>query len=230
MYNQLKRRVFDANIELANSGLVVGTWGNVSEIDRNLNVVGIKPSGVSYSNMKESDIVVIDLEGNVVDGSLKPSSDTATHLEIYKNFDEVGGITHTHSTTATGFAQAGVNAQALGTTHHDYFYGDVPVTRQMTQEEIETDYELNTGKVIVETFVKNNINPMYVPAVLVNQHGPFTWGKSAKDSVFHGIVLEEVCKMNLTAVSLNSEILMNKHLQKKHFLRKHGENSYYGQK
>ncbi len=228
MYEDLKQRVFDANIELANSGLVVGTWGNVSEIDRGNNVVAIKPSGVSYATMTVNDIVVIDLDGNKVDGSLNPSSDTPTHLELYRNFKEIGGITHTHSSMATSFAQAGRDVKALGTTHHDYFYGDVPCTRQMRKEEIVTDYELNTGKVIVETF--KDINPVHVPAVLVNQHGPFTWGKSAKESVFHGIVLEEVSKMAMNAFILNDKIEMNKDLQKKHFERKHGENSYYGQK
>lgn len=244
MYKELRQRVFDANIKLSKSGLIIGTWGNVSEIDREKNIVAIKPSGVSYDNMKVEDIVIVDLDGNIVDGDLRPSSDTPTHLELYRNFKEIGGITHTHSTTAVSFAQAGEDVKALGTTHHDYFYGDVPCTRQMTKEEVETDYELNTGKVIVETF--KNINPVYVPAVLVNQHGPFTWGKSADESVFHSVVLEEVSKMNLNAYNINTnvivssisrggkyishDIIMNEHLQKKHFERKHGANSYYGQK
>ncbi len=227
MYEELKQRVFDANIELSKSGLVVGTWGNVSEICRENNVVAIKPSGVSYDKMQVSDIVVVDLEGKVVDGKLKPSSDTPTHLELYRKFDEIGGVTHTHSSVAVAFAQAGRNVTALGTTHHDYFYGDVPCTRQMTQEEVDGEYELNTGKVIVETF--EGINPMHVPGVLVNQHGPFTWGKDAKSSVFHSVVLEEVSKMALNTFVLNSNVEMNKHLQSKHFNRKHGANSYYGQ-
>lgn len=228
MYKILKEKVFEANMTLAKSGLVVGTWGNVSEIDREKNVVAIKPSGVSYDNMKASDIVVVDLDGNIVDGQLNPSSDTATHLELYRKFKDIGGITHTHSVVAVSFAQAGRDVPALGTTHHDYFYGDIPCTRQMTKEEVEGDYELNTGKVIVETF--EDINPVHVPAVLVNQHGPFTWGKSAKESVFHSVVLEEVSKMAINSIALNNNIVMNKNLQTKHFERKHGENSYYGQK
>ncbi len=228
MFEDLKQRVFDANMTLAKSGLVVGTWGNVSEIDREKNAVAIKPSGVSYDSMKVTDIVVVDLEGNVIDGTLNPSSDTPTHLELYREFKEIGGVTHTHSSTAVSFAQAGRSVPALGTTHHDYFYGDIPCTRQMTSEEIKGDYELNTGKVIVEAF--KGINPVHVPAVLVNQHGPFTWGKSAKESVFHSVVLEEVSKMALNAFALNGNIVVNKDLQTKHFERKHGENSYYGQK
>ncbi len=227
MYEELKEKVYNANIKLFKSGLVVGTWGNVSEIDREKNVVAIKPSGVSYDNMKVNDIVVIDLEGNTIEGKLNPSSDTPTHLELYRNFKEIGGITHTHSSYAVSFAQAGRNVPALGTTHHDYFYGDVPCTRQMTKEEIVTDYELNTGKVIVETFQK--LNPNHIPAVLVNQHGPFTWGKSADSSVFHSVVLEEVSKMAINSLILNNNIAMNEELQTKHFQRKHGENSYYGQ-
>lgn len=228
MYEDLKQRVFDANITLAKSGLVVGTWGNVSEIDREKNAVAIKPSGVSYDDMKVSDIVVVDLDGKVIDGHLKPSSDMATHLELYRNFKEIGGITHTHSSVAVSFAQAGCDIVALGTTHHDYFFGDVPCTRQMTKEEIENNYELNTGKIIVETFKK--IDPMHLPAVLVNQHGPFTWGKDAKESVFHSVVLEEVSKMAINTSVLNKNIDVNRYLQTKHFERKHGENSYYGQK
>lgn len=227
MFNELKNRVFEANMELAKSGLVVGTWGNVSEIDREKNVIAIKPSGVSYNIMKSSDIVIVDLDGNIIDGQLNPSSDTPTHIELYKNFKDIGGITHTHSSFAVSFAQAGKNITALGTTHHDYFFGDVPCTRNMTKEEIETNYELNTGKIIVETF--KNINPIHVPAVLVNQHGPFTWGKSAKESVFHSIVLEEVSKMAINTFTLNKNVEVNKYLQTKHFERKHGENSYYGQ-
>ncbi len=228
MFEDLKQRVFDANMTLAKSGLVVGTWGNVSEIDREANAIAIKPSGVSYDAMKVSDIVVVNLEGKVIDGTLNPSSDTPTHLELYRNFKEIGGVTHTHSSTAVSFAQAGENVTALGTTHHDYFYGDVPCTRQMTEEEIKGEYELNTGKVIVETF--EGKNPVHIPAVLVNQHGPFTWGKSAKESVFHSVVLEEVSKMALNAFALNNNIVVNKDLQTKHFERKHGANSYYGQK
>ena len=193
MLAALKQEVYEANMELPEKGLVVYTWGNVSGIDRESGLVVIKPSGVEYDALKVEDMVVVDLEGNVVEGEYNPSSDTATHLEIYKAFKEVGGVVHTHSSMAVSFAQAGKGIPAMGTTHADYFYGTIPCTRSMTPSEIEGAYELETGKVIVETF--EGINPMYVPAVLVKEHGPFTWGKTPKDAVYHSVVLEEVSKI-----------------------------------
>lgn len=229
MLEKLKRQVFDANMDLPRKGLVVYTWGNVSGIDRESGLVVIKPSGVEYEKMTADDMVVVDLHGNVVEGYLKPSSDLATHLEIYKAFEEVGGVVHTHSSMAVSFAQAGRSITALGTTHADYFYGAIPCTRAMTPEEIEGAYEKETGKVIVETFA--GINPLYVPAVLVREHGPFTWGKTPEEAVYHSVVLEEVSKMAFQTALLTGKIgaVMQPELLDKHFLRKHGENAYYGQ-
>jgi L-ribulose-5-phosphate 4-epimerase len=232
MLEALKAQVFKANMELPKRGLVVFTWGNVSGIDREKNLVVIKPSGVDYESMTQEDMVVVDMEGNVVEGNYKPSSDTATHLELYKAFSDIGGIVHTHSSWATSFAQAGVDLNPLGTTHADYFYGAVPCTRAMRPEEIEKDYEKETGTVIIETFHERKIKALEVPAVLVKEHGPFTWGKDAEEAVYHAVVLEEVAKMAFAA-SLMKEYGGKSHMQQelldKHFLRKHGKNAYYGQ-
>ncbi len=231
MLEKLKEEVLRANLELPKKGLITYTWGNVSGIDREKGLVVIKPSGVEYDNMTVEDLVVVDLEGNVVEGRLKPSSDTATHLEFYKNFPNIGGVVHTHSSFATSRAQAGKGIPAYGTTHADYFYGEIPCTRKMTKEEIEGSYEEETGKVIVETFVKREINPDHMPGVLVHSHGPFTWGKTPDDAVHNAVVLEEVAKMALNTELQNIYIgSMQDDLLDKHFLRKHGANSYYGQK
>lgn len=228
MLKDLKEQVWKANMDLPKYGLVTFTWGNVSGIDRDRGLVVIKPSGVPYPDLKPEHMVVLDLEGNKVEGDLKPSSDTPTHLVLYNNFKEIGGVVHTHSSWATSFAQAGRGIPALGTTHGDYFYGEIPCTRKMTKEEIEGDYEKETGNVIVETFA--NINPMEVPGVLVNMHGPFSWGKDAADAVHNAVVLEEVAKMALRTYMLNPNIgPMDQNLLDKHFLRKHGANAYYGQ-
>ena len=229
MLEDLKKSVLEANLELPKKGLITYTWGNVSGIDREKNLVVIKPSGVPYEELKLEDLVVVDLEGNVLEGSLNPSSDTPTHLVIYKNFKEVGGIVHTHSRWATLWAQSGRGIPALGTTHADYFYGEVPCTRKMTSMEIQGEYEKETGNVILETF--KGINPIYVPGVLVNNHGPFTWGKDAFEAVHNAVVLEEVAMMAFHTCSLNPGIKpISQVLLDKHFLRKHGANAYYGQK
>ncbi|MBA5682395.1 L-ribulose-5-phosphate 4-epimerase [Photobacterium damselae subsp. damselae] len=228
-YNQLKQRVLKANLQLPQHGLVTFTWGNVSELDRENNVIAIKPSGVEYSNMTVEDIVVVDFDGNIVEGNLNPSSDTATHLELYKAFPDIGGIVHTHSRSATIWAQAGIDIPALGTTHADYFYGDIPCTRKLTKEEIAGLYEKNTGLVIIEEFTQRNIDPMAVPSVIVAGHAPFSWGKDAQDAVHNAVVLEEVSAMALATRSLNSGIKIQPELSDKHYLRKHGENAYYGQ-
>ena len=229
MLEELKKSVLEANLELPKKGLITYTWGNVSGIDREKNLVVINPSGVPYEDLKLEDLVVVDLDGNIIEGSLNPSSDTPTHLVIYKNFKEVGGIVHTHSRWATLWAQAGRGIPALGTTHADYFYGEIPCTRKMTTEEIQGEYEEETGNVIVETF--KDINPSYVPGVLVNNHGPFTWGKDAKEAVHNAVVLEEVSMMAFHTCSLTPGIKpISQVLLDKHFLRKHGANAYYGQK
>lgn len=225
----LKERVLAANLELPQKGLVLYTWGNVSEIDRQKGLVCIKPSGVPYEGMKAEDMVIVDLEGNVVEGNLKPSSDTATHLSLYKAFPEIGGIVHTHSTYATIFAQAGKDIPALGTTHADYFFGALPCTRSLTREEIEGDYEAETGKVIVEEFRKRHENPLDIPAVLVKNHGPFTFGKDGKEAVYHSVVLEQVAKMAYHTLMLNPKVNMSAAILEKHYGRKHGKNAYYGQ-
>lgn len=227
MLEQMKKSVFEANRLLKDSGLIVLTWGNVSQIDRESGHIVIKPSGVSYDTMKTSDMVVVDLEGNLVEGTLRPSSDLPTHIELYKAFPEIGGITHTHSRWATIFSQAGVPIPALGTTHGDVFYGTIPVTRKMTEQEIQGKYEKETGKVIVETF--RAINPSEIPAVLVHAHGPFIWGKDAMKSVENAITLEEVAMMAYYTLQLNSNAQIQQALLDKHFMRKHGANAYYGQ-
>jgi L-ribulose-5-phosphate 4-epimerase len=228
MLEQLKEEVWKANLDLVMHGLVIFTWGNVSGIDRQSGLVVIKPSGVSYDDMKPSQMVVIDLEGKLVEGTLKPSSDTPTHLELYRNFLNIGGIVHTHSEWATSWAQAGKGIPAIGTTHADYFYGTIPCTRKMTEAEIKGEYELETGKVIIETFEK--LDADMIPGVLVNNHAPFCWGKNADEAVNHAVVLEEVAKMAFRSFQLNPETNMDQVLLDRHFLRKHGKDAYYGQK
>ena len=227
MLEKLKQEVYEANMMLPEYGLVTFTWGNVSAIDRETNLVVIKPSGVEYNKLKAVDMVVFDLDGNVVEGDLNPSSDTPTHLELYRQFKNIKGIVHTHSPWATIWAQSGKSINAYGTTHADYFYGPIPCTRKMTPEEIQSEYELNTGKVIVETF--GGSNPDHMPGVLVNSHGPFTWGTDAKNAVHNAVVLEEIAKMAYYTESLGKTTPMQPELLDKHFLRKHGANAYYGQ-
>jgi L-ribulose-5-phosphate 4-epimerase len=230
MLKKLKEQVFQANLLLPKHGLVTFTWGNVSGIDREKGLVVIKPSGVPYETMKRDDMVVLELKtGKVVDGELKPSSDTPTHLELYKAFPNIGGIVHTHSRWATSFAQAGRGIAALGTTHGDYFYGEIPCTRKMTVEEIQAEYEKETGTVIIETF--KDKNPDAIPGVVVYSHGPFAWGKDAMEAVHNAVVMEEVAFMNIQTMMLNPGIgPMQQDLLDKHYLRKHGANAYYGQK
>ncbi|OOF46605.1 L-ribulose-5-phosphate 4-epimerase [Rodentibacter trehalosifermentans] len=231
MLEALKEKVLKANLALPKHQLVTFTWGNVSGIDRTSNLVVIKPSGVDYEVMTAEDMVVVDLfTGEVVEGNKKPSSDTPTHLELYRRFKDIGGIVHTHSRHATTWAQAGEDLLALGTTHADYFYGTIPCTRKMTPAEIQGEYELETGKVIVETFQKRNIDPNQVPAVLVNSHGPFVWGTDADNAVHNAVVLEELAYMNLFSKVLRPGLgSMQQELLDKHYLRKHGKNAYYGQ-
>lgn len=230
MLEELKKKVLDANLSLPKYGLVKFTWGNVSQITEDRKYIVIKPSGVDYETMKVSDMVVVDMDGNVVEGNLNPSSDTPTHIELYKSFPEISGITHTHSRWATIMAQAKLDIKATGTTHADYFYGPIPVTRDMTKEEIESEYEKNTGLVIIETFSERNLKADEVPAVLVANHGPFAFGKDAAESIFHSVVLEEVAFMDWHLEALGKHDSMSQTLLDKHYLRKHGENSYYGQK
>jgi len=228
MLEELKEQVLRANLALPEHGLVTFTWGNVSGIDREKGLVVIKPSGVPYPSLRKEHLVVVDLDGNRVEGDLKPSSDTPTHLVLYRAFADIGGIVHTHSPWATSFAQAGRNIPALGTTHADYFYGEIPCTRKMTPEEINGNYEEETGNVIVETFL--GTDPMHIPGVLVNTHGPFSWGKDPMDAVHNAVVLEEVAKMAFNTIMLNPGIgPMDRELLDRHFLRKHGANAYYGQ-
>lgn len=229
MLKALKEQVFRANLELVKSGLVIRTWGNVSGIDRDNGLVVIKPSGMSYEKMRPEDMVVVDLGGNVKEGNLKPSSDTPTHLVLYNSFKHIGGVVHTHSTYATGWAQAGREILCYGTTHADCFYGSVPCTPEMTKEKIIHSYETQTGEHIVKTFVTANIDPEKMPAILVNQHGPFVWGKSPDQAVNTATVLEEVAKMAFINESLGNHKPLGKDLLKKHFFRKHGKDAYYGQ-
>lgn len=228
MLEKLKQEVLEANLDLVKRNLVILTWGNVSAIDRETGLVVIKPSGVEYDNMKAEDMVVVDLEGNIVEGDLRPSSDTPTHLAIYRHFPEVGGVVHTHSTYATAWAQAGLSIPNIGTTHADTFHQAIPCTEEMSKEQIETAYEAATGDVIAEAFA--GMNPMHTPAVLVKHHGPFTWGKSATNAVYNAVVLEEVARMASITVALNPNVVMNENLIEKHYERKHGANAYYGQK
>ena len=228
MLEKLKQEVFEANMELPEHGLVVYTWGNVSAIDRESGLVVIKPSGVSYKTMQPDDMVVVDLDGNVVEGHLKPSSDTPTHVMLYKAFKDVGGVVHTHSAWAASWAQAGRSIPCYGTTHADYFYGEIPCARVLTKEEVETAYELNTGTVIIEAF--EGKDPMSVPGVLCKSHGPFAWGKTAAEAVHNAVVLEEVAKMAAWTemINPNAEPAVQ-YVQDKHYFRKHGANAYYGQ-
>lgn len=231
MYDELKKRVYEANMLLPKHGLVTFTWGNASEIDRKAGVVAIKPSGVEYDKLKPEHIVVLDLStGDIIDGKLNPSSDTPTHLELYKRFPNISGVVHTHSTHGTAWAQAGRDLPAYGTTHADYFYGPIPCTRPLTKFEVEDAYELNTGRVIAETFEKKRIDPDAVPGVLVSNHAPFSWGTDAKNAVHNAVVLEEVAKMAFMCEIINSEIpVMPAYVLDKHYNRKHGKNAYYGQ-
>ena len=229
MLESLKEAVYRANMDLVAHGLVIFTWGNVSGIDREKGLVVIKPSGVDYDTMTPADMVVVDLAtGEVVEGDLRPSSDTPTHLELYRSFPEIGGVVHTHSTYATAWAQAGRDIPNIGTTHADYFHDDIPCTADMTEAEVKGDYELETGKVIVERF--KGINPVHTPGVLVKNHGPFSWGKSPADAVHNAVVMEQVAKMAFIAFSVNPSLTMNPLLVEKHFNRKHGPGAYYGQK
>ena len=228
MLEQLKKDVYDANMELVEKGLVIYTWGNVSGIDRESGLVVIKPSGVDYDVLKPEDMTVVDLEGNIVEGRYKPSSDTATHLVMYRTYPEIGGVVHTHSVWGVTFAQAGMNVPALGTTHADYFYGDIPCTRSLTAEEIEEAYELNTGNVIVETI--GDKDPMAVPGIVVRNHGPFAWGKTPAGSVYNAVVLEKVAEMAYKTMTLNPGVeRAPQYLLDKHYFRKHDANAYYGQ-
>lgn len=228
MLEELKNKVYRANLDLVKHGLVIFTWGNVSGIDRASGLVVIKPSGVDYDTMTVSDMVVVDLDGNVVEGELRPSSDTPTHLALYRAFPEIGGVVHTHSTYATAWAQAGVDLPNIGTTHADYFHNAIPCTRDMTEAEVTGDYELETGNVIVERFA--GLNPVHTPGVLVKNHGPFSWGRTPDEAVHNAVVMEQVAKMASIAFAVNPGLTMNPLLVEKHFCRKHGPNAYYGQK
>ena len=230
MLEALKETVCEANLELSRRGVVLYTWGNVSGIDRVRGLVVIKPSGVPYQGMQPSDMVVVDLEGRIVEGTLRPSSDTPTHLELYKTFPKIGGVVHTHSTHAVVFAQAGMDIPPLGTTHADYFYGAVPVSRGLTRDEVQEAYEKNTGRVIVETVKEMGKPPLAVPGVLVRNHGPFTWGKDPAEAVYHSVVLEEIAEMAWKTLQLNPSAALPPYVLEKHYQRKHGPRAYYGQK
>ena len=230
MLEELKQKVYLANMELVNKQIVLYTWGNVSGIQREQGLVVIKPSGLRYDLMSPDDMVVVDLwSGEVVEGKWKPSSDTKTHLELYRKYESIGGITHTHSINAVAFAQAGRPIPVLGTTHADDFYGDIPCTRSISESETNSDYEMNTGKVIVETIEKNGKDVMSIPGVLVRNHGPFTWGNSPEQSVYHAIVLEALSEMAIKTLLLNPDAIIPQHILDKHYMRKHGEHAYYGQ-
>lgn len=228
MLEALKEKVLRANLDLVVHGLVIFTWGNVSAIDRESGLVVIKPSGVDYDTMTAADMVVVDLDGRVREGSLRPSSDTPTHIVLYKAFPEAGGIVHTHSTYATAWAQAGRDIPNIGTTHADYFHDAIPCTADMSRAEVEGDYERETGNVIVKRF--SGLNPVHTPGVLVKNHGPFAWGHDAAEAVHNAVVLEQVAKMAYIAYGINPALTMNPLLVEKHFDRKHGANAYYGQK
>lgn len=229
MLEKLKEQVYEANMELQKKGLVIYTWGNVSGIDREKGLIVIKPSGVEYDTMKPEDMVVLDLQGNIVEGKYKPSTDTPTHLVMYNTYPNIGGVVHTHSEWATIFAQAGMDIPAFGTTHADYFYGDIPCTRDLTDEEISGEYEKETGNVIVETI--GDKDPLEIPAIVVKNHAPFTWGKDPENAVYNAVVLDKVAQMAYNTMTLNPRVSrVKQHLLDKHYLRKHGANAYYGQK
>ena len=231
MLEALKQTVYEANMELPRRGMVTYTWGNVSGIDRESGLVVIKPSGVKYEDLTPDQMVVLNLDGEVVEGKLNPSSDTKTHLELYKAYPQMGGIVHTHSPYAVAWAQAGKDIPCYGTTHADYFYGPVPCSRHLTPEEVEAGYEFNTGRLIIETLAERGIDPVHVPAIICHSHGPFAWGKDAAQAVYHAVVLEEVARMALFTVQISPACEpAPQHIQDKHFMRKHGPNAYYGQK
>ncbi len=226
---QLKQQVFEANMDLPRYGLVTFTWGNVSAIDRQRGLVVIKPSGIAYESMTVDDMSVVDLQGHVVEGRWRPSSDTATHLALYRRYPDLGGVVHTHSTHATAWAQAGLAIPALGTTHADYFFGDIPCTRALSAQEVDEAYEQNTGQVIIEAL--GEANPLHTPGIVVYQHGPFAWGKDAHEAVHNAVVMEEVARMAWIARGINPQLQpIDSWLMNKHFQRKHGPNAYYGQK
>jgi L-ribulose-5-phosphate 4-epimerase len=228
MLEKLKEEVYRANMELQEKGLIIYTWGNVSGIDKEKQLIVIKPSGVNYDNLKAEDMVVVDFNGKVIEGRYKPSSDTPTHIELYKKYPQIGGVVHTHSTWAVAFAQAGMDIPAFGTTHADYFFGDILCTRELTEDEIDNDYEKNTGKVIIETI--GDKNPMEVPAIVVKNHGPFAWGKTPDGAVYNAVVLEKVAEMAYKTMTLNPKVnRVSQYLLNKHYYRKHGANAYYGQ-
>ena len=229
MLEELKKKVYEANMLLPKHNLVTFTWGNVSGIDRDSGLFVIKPSGVEYDKLRPEDMVVVDLEGKKVEGELNPSSDTETHRVFYRNFKNIGGVVHTHSRWATIFAQAGQGVRAYGTTQGDYFYGDIPCTRELTQYEVEEDYEVNTGRVIIETIEKRNIDTMSVPGIVVMNHGPFAWGTSPSNAVYHAVVMEKVAEMDIKTLLLNPSASMQQFILDKHYYRKHGSNAYYGQ-
>lgn len=231
MLEELKKAVCEANLDLVNKGVVIYTWGNVSGISDDRKYMVIKPSGVDYDGMSQEDMVVVDIAtGESVEGKWKPSSDTKTHLELYRKYQEIKGIVHTHSVNAVAFAQAGMAIPALGTTHADYFYGDIPCTRELTKQEVMEDYETNTGKVIIETVDSGGYDPMAIPGIVVKNHGPFAWGKSPANAVYNAVVMEKVAEMDLKTLQLNPNSSMAQYVLDKHYMRKHGPNAYYGQK
>ena len=231
MLEELKKSVCEANLDLVNKGVVIYTWGNVSGISDDRKYMVIKPSGVDYDGMSPEDMVVVDIAtGESVEGKWKPSSDTKTHLELYRKYQEIKGIVHTHSVNAVAFAQAGMAIPALGTTHADYFYGDIPCTRELTKQEVMEDYETNTGKVIIETVDSGGYDPMAIPGIVVKNHGPFAWGKSPANAVYNAVVMEKGAEMDLKTLQLNPNSVMAQYVLDKHYMRKHGPNAYYGQK
>lgn len=231
MLEELKKSVCEANLDLVNKGVVIYTWGNVSGISDDRKYMVIKPSGVDYDGMSPEDMVVVDIAtGESVEGKWKPSSDTKTHLELYRKYQEIKGIVHTHSVNAVAFAQAGMAIPALGTTHADYFYGNIPCTRELTKQEVMEDYETNTGKVIIETVESGGYDPMAIPGIVVKNHGPFAWGKSPANAVYNAVVMEKVAEMDLKTLQLNPNSAMAQYVLDKHYMRKHGPSAYYGQK